>query len=73
MNHFFHIFRIILDYFLYILKIFFFVRVKDCLYLQARIYHTLVLTEERNLAAQQFKKFDEMHPTSSPIPHLLLI
>ena len=48
-------------------------RVKDCLYLQARIYHCLSLTQERNMAAQQFKKFDELYPTVSPVHHLLLI
>ena len=48
-------------------------RVKDCLYLQARIYHSLSLTNQRNMAAQQYKKFDEMYPTISPVNHLLLI
>jgi len=48
-------------------------RVKDCLYLQARIYHSLALTQERNMSAQQYKKFDELYPTISPVHQLLLI
>jgi len=48
-------------------------RSKDCLYLQARIYHCLGLTEERNMAAQQYKKQDELYPTVSPVQHLILI
>lgn len=31
-------------------------RVKDCLYLLARLYYSLQLTQERNVAAGQYKK-----------------
>lgn len=48
-------------------------RVKDCLYLQARIYHSLGLTLERNMAAKQYKKFDELYPSSGPVLQLVLI
>eukprot|EP00088_Acartia_fossae_P011843 TRINITY_DN16034_c0_g1_i1.p1 TRINITY_DN16034_c0_g1~~TRINITY_DN16034_c0_g1_i1.p1 ORF type:complete len:243 (+),score=4.57 TRINITY_DN16034_c0_g1_i1:96-731(+) len=48
-------------------------RVKDCLYLQARIYHSLSLAQERNLAARQYKKYDQLYPTLSPTNHLLLV
>jgi hypothetical protein len=48
-------------------------RVKDCLYLQARIYQALRLHQERNLAAQQFKKVESQHPSMVTSHQLLLI
>jgi len=43
------------------------VRVKDCLYLVARIYHQLNLTEERNRAAQQYKKLEDLYPVKTRV------
>ncbi len=48
-------------------------RVKDCLYLEARIYQALQLHQERNLAAQQFNKLDSLHPSLVTSHQLLLI
>ena len=42
-------------------------RVKDCLYLLARLYHSLQLTQERNMAASQYKKLEDIHPVKSAI------
>ena len=42
-------------------------RVQDCLYLLARLYHSLQLTQERNLAASQFKKLEDLYPNKSRI------
>jgi hypothetical protein len=47
--------------------------VKDCLYLEARIYQALQLHQERNLAAQQFNKLDSLHPSLVTSHQLLLI
>jgi len=42
-------------------------RVKDCLYLLARLYHSLQLTQERNMAAGQYKKLDDLYPVKTRI------
>ena len=42
-------------------------RVKDCLYLLARLYHTLNLTQERNMAAGQYKKLEDLYPVKTRI------
>ena len=42
-------------------------RVKDCLYLLARLYHSLQLTQERNMAASQYKKLEDIYPVKSAI------
>ena len=42
-------------------------RVKDCLYLLARLYHALQLTQERNMAASQYKKMEDLYPVKSRI------
>ena len=42
-------------------------RVKDCLYLLARLYHSLHLTQERNMAASQYKKMEDLYPVKSRI------
>ena len=42
-------------------------RVKDCLYLLARLYHSLQLTQERNMAASQYKKMEDLYPVKSRI------
>jgi len=43
------------------------VRVKDCLYLLARLYHHLNLHQERNMAAQQYKKLDDLYPVKTRV------
>jgi len=42
-------------------------RVQDCLYLLARLYHALQLTQERNMAASQYKKLEDLYPVRSRI------
>ena len=42
-------------------------RVKDCLYLLARLYHSLQLTQERNMAAGQYKKLEDLYPVKTRI------
>jgi len=42
-------------------------RVKDCLYLLARLYHSLHLTQERNMAAGQYKKLEDLYPVKTRI------
>jgi len=42
-------------------------RVKDCLYLLARLYHSLNLTQERNMAAGQYKKLEDLYPVKTRI------
>jgi len=42
-------------------------RVKDCLYLLARLYHSLKLTQERNMVASQYKKLEDISPVKSAI------
>ena len=42
-------------------------RVKDCLYLLARLYHALDLTRERNMAAGQYKKLEDIYPVKTRI------
>jgi len=42
-------------------------RVQDCLYLLARLYHALKLTQERNMAASQYKKLEDLYPVRSRI------
>jgi len=42
-------------------------RVQDCLYLLARLYHSLQLTQERNMIASQYKKLEDLHPVKSRI------
>ena len=42
-------------------------RVKDCLYLLARLYHSLQLTAERNMVAGQYKKLEDLYPVKSKI------
>jgi len=42
-------------------------RVKDCLYLLARLYHALDLTRERNMAAGQYKKLEDLYPVKTRI------
>ena len=42
-------------------------RVKDCLYLLARLYHSLQLTQERNMVASQYKKLEEIYLVNSAI------
>lgn len=48
-------------------------RVKDCLYILARLYHGLQLDQERNLAAQEYKKLDEIYPTRTAVHLAVLI
>jgi len=43
------------------------VRVKDCLYLLARLYHGVNLHQERNMAAQQYKKLDDLYPVKTRV------
>ena len=56
------------------------VRVKDCLYLLARLYHHLALhqvptspfhhftiSQERNMAAQQYKKLEDLYPVKTRV------
>ena len=40
-------------------------RVKVCLYLLARLYHSLQLTQERNMVASQYKKLEDIYPDKS--------
>ena len=47
-------------------------RVKDCLYLLARLYHSLQLTQERNMVASQYKKLEDIYPVKSAITECLL-
>ena len=42
-------------------------REQDCLYLLARLYHALQLTQERNMAASQYKKMEDLYPVKSRI------
>jgi len=42
-------------------------RVKDCLYLLARLYHSLQLTQERNMVAGQYKKLEDLYPVKTRI------
>ena len=42
-------------------------RVKDCLYLLARLYHSLQLTQERNMVASHYKKLEDIYPVKSAI------
>ena len=42
-------------------------RVKDALYYQARLYHELGYTAERNRCAHRFKQLDQQLPTLSRI------
>jgi len=49
-----------------------FSRVLECLYLLARLYHNLQLTQERNTAASQFKKMEDLHPVKSRINMVVL-
>ena len=42
-------------------------RVQDCLYLLARLHHSLGLSEERNMAASQYKKMEDTHPVKTRI------
>ena len=48
-------------------------RVQDCLYLLARLYHSLGLSEERNMAASQYKKIEDTHPVKTRITVQCLI
>ncbi len=48
-------------------------RVQDCLYLLARLYHSLGLSEERNMAASQYKKIEDTHPVKTRITLQCLI
>ena len=40
---------------------------QDCLYLLARLYHSLGLSEERNMAAGQYKKMEDTYPVNTRI------
>ena len=42
-----------------------FMRVKDAFYYQARLYHELGYSTERNKCAYQFKQLDSQYPTLS--------
>ena len=42
-----------------------FLRVKDALYYQARLYQELGYKQERNKCAYQFKQLDSQYPTLS--------
>ena len=46
--------------------------VKDCLYLLARLYHTLQLTQERNMVASHYKLEDIYHVKSAITVECLL-